>query len=77
MKKFHLYKKNITNEEKGLYDIEQQEVTRELEFFGFWEGEDHDGCTCFPKKRKSKMPNHIKIYISNDKYGHHGNGKHK
>ena len=39
-----------------------------------WEGEDHDGCTCFPKKSKSKMPNHIKIYISNDKYGHHGNG---
>jgi len=23
----------------------------------------------------SRMPDHIKIYISNDKYGHHGNGK--
>lgn len=22
----------------------------------------------------SRMPEHIKIYISNDKYGHHGNG---
>mgnify|MGYP003643535204 FL=1 len=22
----------------------------------------------------SRMPDHIKIYISNDKYGHHGNG---
>tara|TARA_R110002020_G_scaffold418030_1_gene627293 strand:- start:259 stop:468 length:210 start_codon:yes stop_codon:yes gene_type:complete len=39
-----------------------------------WEGEDHDGCLCFLKESKSKMPKHIKIYISNDKYGHHGNG---
>ena len=23
----------------------------------------------------SRMPDHIKIYISNDKYGHHGNGR--
>jgi len=22
----------------------------------------------------NRMPDHIKIYISNDKYGHHGNG---
>ena len=22
----------------------------------------------------SRIPNHIPIYISNDKYGHHGNG---
>tara|TARA_R100001509_G_scaffold45709_1_gene24757 strand:- start:59 stop:286 length:228 start_codon:yes stop_codon:yes gene_type:complete len=22
----------------------------------------------------SRMPNHIKIHISNDKYGHHGDG---
>jgi hypothetical protein len=25
----------------------------------------------------SRMPDHIKIYISNAKYGHHGNGKEK
>ena len=23
----------------------------------------------------SRIPDHIPIYISNDKYGHHGNGK--
>tara|TARA_X000001382_G_C3151347_1_gene173103 strand:+ start:260 stop:415 length:156 start_codon:yes stop_codon:yes gene_type:complete len=23
----------------------------------------------------NRMPDYIKIYISNDKYGHHGNGK--
>lgn len=25
----------------------------------------------------SRMPDYIKIYISNAKYGHHGNGKEK
>ena len=25
----------------------------------------------------SRMPDHIKIHISNAKYGHHGNGKDK
>jgi len=37
-----LYKRKITNEEKELYELEQQDVTRELEFFGFYEGKDHD-----------------------------------
>tara|TARA_R110002020_G_scaffold83406_1_gene207569 strand:- start:4502 stop:4675 length:174 start_codon:yes stop_codon:yes gene_type:complete len=27
------------------------------------------------KKKKKGMPDYIKINISNDKYGHHGNGK--
>ena len=44
-------------------------------FSGYDYYTEDDKCSC--KKTKARMPESIKIHISNDKHGHHGNKEYK